>query len=706
MTTAVETLRKKHADLGRKLQSAEKLLRGGPKSHRDVAREFASKKRKSERDLQIPAVEDRERRATCEADVFLFLETYFPHRFTNPWTDQQREMVEAILHAAKYGGDQAIAAPRGGGKTTLAECVAGIYCVVTGVLRFPVLCAASGPDAERILSNIKAEYEFNETLSADFPEVCYPIQALEGAPQRGGMQTVNGERTRIRWSGNHVVFPIVEGSKASGSVLMTRGCDAAIRGIRYGALRPDFVLIDDAETRESARSQPQCEVRERLIEEDISGLAGPGKKIARLMLCTIMYADCLSAKFTDRQQKPSWNGKRYRLIEEWPTDEEKWSNYIAKRKAGQESGDDLSGMEARDYYIADFEAMGLGAAVSDPNRFIRDLLPDGSPIEVSALQHCYNIIADRGLDAFRTEYQNDPPIEEGPESDKLTEKMVWSSLTGIGRRIVPDSASVLTAFIDVGKRRLHWGVVAWEQGGIGSVIDYGEQPTADPETYGAERAIRVALDELADRWSVDSEDGYPFLRSDGEIVPISLCPVDSGNWTSVIYEFCRTRGKPFIPSKGQGNYYQPRAASKDKIPGDRWYRSLEKRDDGNIWLLQMDPDHWKKWVHERFRTPSFVDDTGQRKRGSIALYGDEGKEHYEIAKHILAEEWRREFKEGKGWKEYWHTSTRKPNHYFDVIYGACVAASVCGIRLPVEGETRQRAVARDSGIRITLPSRL
>ena len=164
-----------------------------------------------------------------------------------------------------------MAAPRGEGKTTFAELEVGIDAIVTGLLTFPVIVAATGPDAERILSNIKAEYEINELLFEDYPEVCGPIVALEGAAQRANMQTFNGERTRMQWSGNMIVFPTVQlawcpncywpeprerkghlqcpkceatyqpwQSKSSGSIIATRGLDAAIRGLRKGNKRPVF----------------------------------------------------------------------------------------------------------------------------------------------------------------------------------------------------------------------------------------------------------------------------------------------------------------------------------------------------------------------------------------------------------------------------------------------------------------------------------
>src|SRR5687768_2716843 len=130
-------------------------------NERERVRKAQAKRRAGERDISIPACIDPERRRACEADVFLFLATYFTHKFYNPLTDNQRAIVRAILECAEKGSDQAIAAPRGDGKTTIAKCVI-IYCVLTSRLRYPVIFAANGIEAKTIIDDIKNELEKDE----------------------------------------------------------------------------------------------------------------------------------------------------------------------------------------------------------------------------------------------------------------------------------------------------------------------------------------------------------------------------------------------------------------------------------------------------------------------------------------------------------------------------------------------------------------
>jgi ERCC4-related helicase len=97
------------------------------------------------------------------------------------------------------GGQYAVALPRGSGKTTIGE-VEVIRAVVYGFRRFVVLLQATEPLAARSLRKIQRELETNPLLAEDFPEVCFPIQALERIHNRANGQTLDGTPTRIEWN--------------------------------------------------------------------------------------------------------------------------------------------------------------------------------------------------------------------------------------------------------------------------------------------------------------------------------------------------------------------------------------------------------------------------------------------------------------------------------------------------------------------------
>ena len=635
------------------------------------------KKSAVDRDISIPKVRDRALRNS--RDIYKSLQRAFPERFYNPFTDDQREMVEAMMHAAKHGGDQAIAATRGDGKTTLAECVITLL-ICWGLLRFPAVFAATGRDAEQILSNIKGEFEGNDRLHAAWPEVCEPVRMLEGAPQRAGGQTVDGVRTRMQWSGDGVRFPTVPGSKASGALLKTRGLDGAIRGVREGSLRPDFALIDDPDTEESAKSPSQQQSREAAIERAIGGLGGPGRKFGRLMLCTLINDTCIAARFTDPKVKPSWRGKRFKFLKAMPEREDLWGEFVRLRQEGFDPNSDVEIEAAHRFYLANRSKMDAGADVSNEYRFNADAFPP----ESSALEHFYNQVADKGWPVVKAELQNEPESEEVESKPGLTPALVAKRLSGSLRNMIPSGHLCITAAIDTGQRKgCHYEVVAWYPGGRGIIIDYGVQDVHNVEALGPQMAVKNALH----AWREERLNA-PYVLETGEPAKIDLCLVDSGDGQleSAVYQFVREVGAPFRASKGFGSRHDlspfrsvPKASA-DRKPGEHWYQSRQLiTGGGSLWLVGVDADHWKEWAHDRFLTQP-RDENGTLRPGSMTLFGNDAREHQTFAHHICAEQQEQEFVRDKGMVRKWVVRNRN-NDWLDCTAYACAAAAILGVRL-------------------------
>jgi len=639
-------------------------------------------------DLTIPKVKNPARKRRCERDIFLWLKTYLSSDFSQPFTDDQKRMITDILLRAKHGGYKAIAAARGDGKTIGAEGVI-LFCMLLGILRFPVIVAATGPDASRILKHIKNHLERNDVLLEDYPEVCFPIRSLDGAPQRAGTQTVNGNRTFLEWGQDHIVLPTVRingrKSRASGAALTTRGLDAAIRGLRINEQRPDFILIDDPETRESVKSEEQTKTRRLIIEEDLGGLGAGDGKMGFVMLTTIMRRSTneggptISFEYTDIKLRPAWEGVRFRQLIKSPVRTEMWDEYIRLIKEDQLSGDkDTS--RARKYYADNFEAMNLGAVVSNPNRFNRRLLPDGTQTELSAVQRCYNIIADRGEDHFKTEYQNDPPEDER-QVDRLlltSHHIQHNCLSGLDRRVIPPETALLTIGGDLQKLGLHWVLIASNDDVAGCVVDYDFFQFAGTEGRPAADCELAILEGLF-AWH-DAMQANPYYTADGEEYVPDFGLLDMGwkeeSWNiQPVNKFCSAIGfANFMPSKGIPNYRRPND-SRQIVIGDNWHIAWP----GGTPLVEMNSDHWKLKVHE-----GFLCDRGRS--GSLTLFNHPRPDgrvnrnfHLSLSKHILAESWETRAMPGfRGQRTGWWKST-KPNHWFDAMYQAIVARSVRGM---------------------------
>lgn len=657
--------------------------------------------RAADRDLAIPKVANVRRRRECLADPYKFLKTYFPDIFSQPFTADRKEMIDAIYHAARYGGDQAVAGPRGDGKTRSA-----LFCILAlalgGFVSFPMIISKSGPRAARELRNLKEAVQGSQKLLEDFPEVVLPIVKLGRWSSRARQQTVYGQYSDLEWGEECIVFPTVPTtllrangwnrnieSAARGQIIASLGIEGPIRGYSVRNRRPDVAILDDIDDRESARSELQTDNRARIIEEDIGGLAGPDQTIARVMLCTLINRTCIAATYTDRAKKPSWRGQRHRLVEKFSEREDIGDQYIQLRQ--NRTADDADARVAYEFYLAHQAEIEASVVVTNPYRYDKRILSDGRQAEVSAYQAALNLIADRGLEHFNTEYQNDPPLEEGPVESGITAHRVQSQVNGYARCIIPPECKILTQGIDCQKRGLYWVVRAWRADGTGFTIDYNFTPTFGT-TYGSDVGVDKAI-QRALLMHMEAMKSREFMTIDGELRPIDLTLVDAGYETNAVYQACIDIRLGIMPAMGYGksggvagpNFSPGRERRPNFIPGDNWNcQEVNKLEWPGLWRVDMDADRWKSWEHDRWMTvPSLP--------GAMTLFGSAGEnhdrlskdqqEHMTYARHITAEVVVEEFAKTGHRISRWLNKHSRPNHYLDASYMANVAASIKGIRL-------------------------
>ncbi len=266
----------------------------------------------------IPPVLDASRRGAAERSFKLFCEVYLAESFKLAWSPDHLTVIARIEKAVLEGWLFAIAMPRGSGKTTLVE-AAAMWAILYGHRRYIAIIGSAEDHAEAMLDSIKSSFENNDLLQQDFPEVCYPIECLDRIANRANGQMCDGRSTQIRWGKRKIVLPTIEGSKASGSIIQAAGLTGQIRGMSHKLssgekIRPDFVIPDDPQTDESAKSPTQCDDREELIAGAVLGLAGPGKKIAGVMPCTVIRADDMADRILNRDKHPAWQGERMRCM--------------------------------------------------------------------------------------------------------------------------------------------------------------------------------------------------------------------------------------------------------------------------------------------------------------------------------------------------------------------------------------------------------
>ena len=646
-------------------------------------------RRSSERSLEgrdigeLPAVENQERKKSCRNDFKLFCETYFPEVYQLKWSDDHLRAIAKIQKSVLEGGLFALAMSRGSGKSSLTE-TAAIWAMLYGHREFVVLVGASESAALEMLDSIKTEFEVNEHIAADFPEVSYPIARLEGIANRCAGQLYKGERTRITWTANEIVLPTIAGAASSGVIVRVAGITGRIRGMKYKkpdgrTIRPEFVVIDDPQTSESADSVEQTRKRVRVLAGDILGLAGPGKKIAGIMPCTVIRPGDMAEQILDKTKHPEWNGERCKMIYQFPRNDELWERYADLR--ADELRECGTFERATEFYREHRAEMDEGAVVSWPDRYNYD--------EISAIQHAMNLkLTDEA--AFWAEYQNEPLPEDLGTDEQLTVDGIVNKLNGHAQRTVPVSANHVTMFIDVQKTLLFYVVCAWDDDFTGYVIDYGAWPDqrrryftlgeANPTLQakfprsGLEGCLYGGLKALTEDYL-----SREFTRDDGAAMRIEKCLVDA-NWgqsTDVVYQFCRESAfaNVIIPSHGKyiGASSKPMSEYK-KAVGDRVghnWRMPNIRGKRAVRHVVFDTNYWKSFVASRL-----LESMGDR--GSLSLWGRSSEAHMLFAEHLTAEY--RVKTEGRGRRvEEWKMRPEgADNHWWDGLVGCAVAASMTG----------------------------
>ncbi len=275
-----------------------------------------------------------------------------------------------------------------------------------------------------------------------------------------------------------------------------------------------------------------------------------------------------------------------------------------------------------------------------------------------------------------------PVVPTKWEDAQIETHELASKMTDYPRGVVPPDMKFMAAAIDIGKYLNHWVVVAWCPGPVGHVIDYGRIEVPAQE-LGVEQAAMVALRQFRDMIL----EGFPMETTDGQ----KRCPnttwVDSGYLTSVVYAFCKESGGRFVPAIGRGATQQTRQWYNRPTQTGAIVRHIGEGFHINwlpaeqLYLCEVDSDHWKSWVHARLAAP-----IGQA--ASMGFFRAPPTEHLGIARHLTAEVKVEEFIAGKGVVTKWERR-RKQNHWLDALYNACAAAHYCGVRL-VEAEMPPR----------------
>lgn len=173
-----------------------------------------------------------ERVSRARKDYQFFVETYFPHLCTDKETGEIIRSGKFQIDAAKYLKAHRHARAvfewaRGHAKSTHVSLLIPLWLMVQEVktIHTMVLVSKSEDSADRLLSDLQCELEYNALLRSDFG-----IEIDEGSWSTGEFKTKDG------------------------MFFISIGRGQSPRGIKYRSQRPDYIVIDDIDDDELVRN--------------------------------------------------------------------------------------------------------------------------------------------------------------------------------------------------------------------------------------------------------------------------------------------------------------------------------------------------------------------------------------------------------------------------------------------------------------------
>ena len=640
---------------------------------------------------------DQELKDECNNSLLLHLKTCYPNAFILDFSEDHLRLINQIEIACKTGQLKALAMPRGNGKTTIVT-RAGLWSLLAGYRKFAVVIAATEAFSQKLLTSIKTEILTNEILNSLYRQELHCLRSLEGEAKRSIGQRFEGQKTNVQWLSGQLAFGHIPDVKTSGAVLSCCGITGNIRGQQITGMdgvisRPDLVLVDDPQTKESASSPSQCQKRHELMMGDVLGMAGPRKSLSALCTCTVIYKGDLADRLLDRKQSPVWQGEVCKMVYDWPKDEKVWDEYRTVWE--DELRADGNGTLASNFVRENFDRMHRGSRVGWDQRY--------RPDEVSALQHAYNLRF-RDEPAFFAEYQNDPLSSQNDSPFQLDSETIAKKTNQAKRNQIPDECERITTFVDVQNNVLFYCQTAWEMQGRGHVINYGTYPDQG-RLYFTKQQIGKTLQEVGRTENLNEaiylglenlmNDLFSrqYRRLDGTMLSLDRCGVDARNGyhTRTVRRFCRE-------TKHMGRVHPQFGVyiGKDGRPWHQWKANKSWRmgvhcrmqpppkQEVGVRELFVDTNWWKNFAAERLAATRGADK-------SILLWDDQPARHRMFAEHCVSETPMKVV--GKAGNEVieWRQETKHINNdFWDCLVGTCVLASIEGVRVDVQDEAVRR----------------
>ncbi len=593
--------------------------------------------------IPILSTAQRRKRSALEADPEAWVwEMMGPgsgilEELTRKFTSQQSEMIGSYADTLKHGGDEMMLASRGEGKTSYLRAMVW-KSIAEGSVDFVAFIGATGEDATNSAAAIQDNIMRSDPFLELYPEIAVPCRAVGNKSQLANSMLASGSQfddvtktfeqhpISFTWTKEVIDMPNVPGSPSARAMLRFRGADSPIRGLNIFGRRPKVVAIDDLDTPDTTNNPDVAKKVVARVHNDIGGLGTPTEPLARLMLATLPQSGIGVAHHFAEAGHP-FVVKRFRYLLEKPDRFDMWMEYVKRRQKGKTAGD-KHGRNAHQFYLDNRRAMDAGAKVSNEWRFKDRELPDGSRMQVSALQNYFDEWADKGEFFCRCELDNETILNEDRIESRLESGHVINCEGDYGRKVVDPTTQMIVRGVDVRKTELHFSVMASDDHRRHRIADYDVRAHGTTETTveQAEELIRTGLHRLADEWENNG-----LLDWNGGRHGCDLTLIDKGwmgNWSEdgerktwasqPVETFCMERGlRRWLPAKGAPNYRSP-APGDDVIVGDNWHMNRGSGAERACTEVIWNAEHWHALVENLFMLPAddehrfelFVAETG------------------------------------------------------------------------------------------------
>ncbi|MBU1173518.1 MAG: hypothetical protein KKD44_28455 [Proteobacteria bacterium] len=191
-----------------------------------------------------------------------------------------------ILDEAQKNPNLAIAAPRESSKTTLLGFLYPLHSIVYKKKRFIVIITSVYTKSCGCLDAMKKEVRDNPQFREDFP-----LKITRDAEGDTIFRQADGFETRVLCKGRDQI--------------------GSIRGEKFGAYRPDLIIVDDVEDDEMVKNPERRQEIQDLFDQVIM-YAGETGKTQIIVIGTILHDDSLLSKLVSSDQYKEFRKLLYR----------------------------------------------------------------------------------------------------------------------------------------------------------------------------------------------------------------------------------------------------------------------------------------------------------------------------------------------------------------------------------------------------------